>query len=376
MHETSPSTIFERNESLCSYTMGQRFTLFASQAAVPFAFPLVIYQNNNLWLERKALKDKVEYRGYGRRCSTRVANYRHYLWRREGTAKNSDNGETRSAKTEREREQGTRADLFPATWQGRVCKLLPIWTSETGTRARLVRAGFTTVCFHFALFSTPCSSFLFFLPRMDRDFRGIVCIRCSDNEAKPTIYIPLVEFEAKLAVVVDGERIWSMRANIERKRSREKEGRGGSRKSASMWKRTWQIATRTTDQTTNKMDELRPRFTSRDYLWNGVMKITRTEAIGEIFILPCALSLFRGTRAGTRVTSHYLYERANDTRACACAFRVYGSNPFLSTPMLFHTVAVPRPPCHLFHKWAPLKPLLFLSTAVVSHARVLRCFAT
>lgn len=112
VHETSPSTIFERNESLCSYTMGQRFTLFASQAAVPFAFPLVIYQNNNLWLERKALKDKVEYRGYGGRCSTRVANYRHYLWRREGTAKNSDNGETRSAKTERERESKVRARTF------------------------------------------------------------------------------------------------------------------------------------------------------------------------------------------------------------------------------------------------------------------------
>lgn len=96
------------------------------------------------------------------------------------------------------------------------------------------------------------------------------------------------------------------------------------------------------------MNGLRPRFTSRDYLWNGVMKIT--EAIGEIFILSRALSLFRGTRAGTRVTSHFLYERTNDTRACACAFRVYGSNPFLSTSMLFHTAAVPRPPCHLFHK--------------------------
>ena len=137
-------------------------------------------------------------------CSTRVANYRHYLWRRESTAKNSDD-EERPREREREREREEREE---GTWQRHVCKLLPIWTSETGTRARLVRAGFTTVCFYLVLLLHPLLPLHhFFMPGVDSEISvGLVCIRCLDNEAKPTIYIPLAEFEAKLAVIVEGAR--------------------------------------------------------------------------------------------------------------------------------------------------------------------------
>lgn len=72
---------------------------------------LVIYQNNNLWLERKALKEKMERRGQGRNAfSTRVANYRHYLWRRRGRTKNSDCEEGRSCE---EKIRDTRIFFLP-----------------------------------------------------------------------------------------------------------------------------------------------------------------------------------------------------------------------------------------------------------------------
>lgn len=40
-----------------------------SHCSLSLSLSLVIYQNNNLWLERKALKEKMERRGQGRRDS-------------------------------------------------------------------------------------------------------------------------------------------------------------------------------------------------------------------------------------------------------------------------------------------------------------------
>lgn len=90
----------------------------------------------------------------------------------------------------------TIVDLFPATWHRRDCKLLPIWTNEDDTRARLVCVGFTSVRVFFSFSPTLSSCLSSSLHRAARDIRGTVRIR-PDNEAKPTIRIP--PFEARLA---------------------------------------------------------------------------------------------------------------------------------------------------------------------------------
>ena len=185
--------------------------------------------------------------------------------RKIATTKRGDSPRQRKG----EREKGgkgrmaryARANLFPATWQRRVCKLLPIWTSETGTRARLVRAGFTTVCFYLVLLLHP-----FFLFASSSCLAwaeisvGLVCIRCLDDVAKPTIYIPLAEFEAKLAVIVEGARVFSIRKRTRKgKRAkvtwkmdaseRRRGGGGGGRKIDNKVKIYADVKTNATDRT-------------------------------------------------------------------------------------------------------------------------------